>query len=66
VPRYLYGCRLRTVHSSVPLASRHAVSIGFVTVAGNACMGLTADPATITDADTIAPHFNAALDELLA
>jgi WS/DGAT/MGAT family acyltransferase len=65
VPRYLYGCRLREVHSSVPLASHHALSIGFVTVAGNACMGITADPATITDADTIAPHFNAALDELL-
>jgi len=66
VPRYMHGCRLREVHSSVPLAARHALSIGFVTVAGNACMGITADPATLTDADAIAPHFNAALDELLA
>jgi diacylglycerol O-acyltransferase / wax synthase len=66
VPRYLHGCRLREVHSSVPLAARHALSIGFVTVAGNACMGLTADPATLPDTDVIAPHFHAALDELLA
>jgi WS/DGAT/MGAT family acyltransferase len=66
VPRYLHGCRLREVHSSVPLAARHALSIGFVTVAGNACMGLTADPATLPDTDPIASHFNAALDELLA
>jgi diacylglycerol O-acyltransferase / wax synthase len=66
VPRYMRGCRLREVHSSVPLAARHALSIGFVTVAGNACMGITADPATVDDADAIAPHFNAALDELLA
>jgi diacylglycerol O-acyltransferase / wax synthase len=66
VPRYLRGCRLREVHSSVPLAARHALSIGFVTVAGNACMGITADPAIVPDADAIAPHFDAALDELLA
>jgi WS/DGAT/MGAT family acyltransferase len=66
VPRYMRGCRLREVHSSVPLASRHALSIGFVTVAGNACMGITADAATVDDADALAPHFNAALDELLA
>jgi WS/DGAT/MGAT family acyltransferase len=66
VPRYLLGCRLREVHSSVPLAARHALSVGFVTVAGNACMGITADPATLPDADAIAPHFNDALDELLA
>jgi diacylglycerol O-acyltransferase len=66
VPRYLYGRRLLEVHSSVPLAARHALSIGFVTVAGNACMGITADPATLADTDAIAPHFHAALDELLA
>ena len=40
VPRYLHGCRLREVHSAVPLAARHALSIGVVTVAGNACFGI--------------------------
>ena len=34
VPRYLRGCRLREVHSAVPLADRHALSIGVVMAAG--------------------------------
>ena len=35
-PRYLRGCRLRSIHTAVPLAARHALSIGVLTVAGNA------------------------------
>jgi uncharacterized protein DUF1298 len=66
VPRYLHGCRLREVHSSVPLAGRHALSIGVVTVAGNACLGVTADPDTLPDADALAGDLDAAFDELLA
>jgi WS/DGAT/MGAT family acyltransferase len=66
VPRYLRGCRLREVHSAVPLAGRHALSIGVVTVAGNACLGITADPHTLPDADALATDLDAELDELLA
>ena len=66
VPRYLRGLRLRTVHSSVPLAGRHALSIGVVTVAGNACLGITVDPDTLPDADELAGHLDAAFDELLS
>jgi diacylglycerol O-acyltransferase / wax synthase len=66
VPRYLHGCRLREVHSSVPLAGRHALSIVVVTVAGNACLGVTADPDTLPDADALAGDLDAAFDELLA
>jgi diacylglycerol O-acyltransferase / wax synthase len=65
VPRYLRGCRLREVHSAVPLASRHAVSVGVVTVAGNACFGVTADPEVLPDADRLAGDLDAAIDELL-
>lgn len=65
VTRYLHGCRLRAVHSAVPLAGRHALSIGVVTVAGNACVGLTANPAALPDAEVIASGYDAALDELL-
>ena len=43
MPRYLRGCRLREVHSAVPLSARHALSIGVVTVAGRVCFGLFAD-----------------------
>jgi diacylglycerol O-acyltransferase len=65
VPRYLRGCRLREVHPAVPLAGRHALSIGVVTVAGSACFAVTADPATLPDADELAGDLDAALDELV-
>jgi diacylglycerol O-acyltransferase / wax synthase len=66
VPRYLRGCRLRSVHSAVPLAARHAVSIGVVTVAGNACFGIYADAEALPDADALGLDLDGALDELLA
>jgi hypothetical protein len=53
------------VHSAVPLGARHGLSIGVVTVAGNACFGISADPATLPDADVLAEDVDAALDELL-
>ena len=65
VPRYLRGGRLREVHSAVPLAGRHALSIGVVTVAGNACFGVTADAQTLPDADALGDDLDAAIDELL-
>jgi WS/DGAT/MGAT family acyltransferase len=68
VPRYLRGCRLRTVHSAVPLAGRHALSIGVVMVAGQACFGLTADARTLpeADADALAGDIDAEIDALLS
>jgi diacylglycerol O-acyltransferase / wax synthase len=65
VTRYLRGCRLREVHSAVPLSAHHALSIGVVTVAGNACFGISSDPATLPHADELAADLDAALDELL-
>jgi len=65
VPRYLRGCRLREVHSAVPLSANHALSIGVVTVAGNVCFGITADPATFPDAERLADDIDAAFGELL-
>ena len=66
VPRYLRGCRLREVHSAVPLVGRHALSIGAVTVAGNVCFGVYADAVTLPDADALAPDLHHSVDELLA
>jgi diacylglycerol O-acyltransferase len=66
VPRYLRGCRLREVHSAVPLAGRHALSIGVVTVARKVCFGVTADPELLPDADELAGDLDAALGELLS
>jgi diacylglycerol O-acyltransferase len=64
--RFLRGCRLRSIHSAVPLAARHALSIGVLTVAGSACLGITADPDTLPDADALAGELDAEFDELLA
>ncbi len=66
MPRYLHGCRLREVHSAVPLSSRHALSIGVVIVAGRVCLGLFADAHTLPDADELGEDVGAAFDELLA
>jgi diacylglycerol O-acyltransferase / wax synthase len=66
VPRYLRGCRLRAVHSSIPLARRHALSVGVVTVAGNACFGVTADAEVLPDADGLGGDLDVAIDELLS
>ncbi|HEX2411438.1 MAG TPA: wax ester/triacylglycerol synthase family O-acyltransferase [Solirubrobacteraceae bacterium] len=66
VPRYMRGCRLREVWSAVPLADRHGVSIGAVTVAGNACLSLYADASTVPDADLLGADLDAAVDELVA
>jgi WS/DGAT/MGAT family acyltransferase len=66
LPRYLHGCRLREVHSAVPLAGRHALSIGIVTVAGNACFGITADALALPDAGALAAALDESMDELVS
>jgi diacylglycerol O-acyltransferase / wax synthase len=66
VPRYLHGCRLREVHSAVPLSARHGLSIGVVTVAGRVCFGLFADADTLPDAAEAGAAVGESFDELLA
>jgi diacylglycerol O-acyltransferase / wax synthase len=66
VSRYLLGCRLREVYSAVPLARRHALSIGVVLVAGRACFGIYADAAALPDADAFGADLERSLEELFA
>ena len=66
VPRYLHGCRLREVHSAVPLSARHALSIGVVTVAGRVCFGLFADAHDAPGRGRAGADVGAAFDELAA
>jgi WS/DGAT/MGAT family acyltransferase len=65
LPVYLLGCRVRAIHPVVPLANRHALSIGVCTVNRDACFGLYADRATLPDADRLADDLGGAVDELL-
>ena len=62
----MYGCKLETVHSAVPLSERHALSIGVVMTSGNVCFGIYADAETLPDADELGEELDAAFDELLS
>ena len=62
----MLGCELDEVYPVVPLADRHALSIGFTTIRDRACFGLYADPARLPDADLLAGAVDDSIDELLA
>jgi diacylglycerol O-acyltransferase len=65
-PTYMLGCRLEAAYPVVPLADRHALSVGMTSVGGRACFGVYADRAAIPDAHMLAHDIDAAIDELLA
>lgn len=65
VPMYLRGCELEESYPIVPLADRHALSIGMTTIKDDACFGLYADRTTLPDPDRLAWHLDEAIDELL-
>ena len=62
---YMCGHELEEAYPIVPLADSHALSIGVTTVKDDACFGLYADRKTLPDADTLAEHMEAEIDELL-
>ncbi len=65
-PIWMAGCPLEEVYPVVPLADRHALSIGFTTVAERAFFGIYADRRAVPDADVLAHELERSLDELLA
>jgi hypothetical protein len=65
-PMWMRGLELEDAYPVVPLADRHALSIGMTTVRDDACFGLYADRATLPDADRMAWHLDASIDELIA
>ena len=64
-PMWMCGMELEDAYPVVPLADSHAISIGMTTVRQDACFGLYADRETMPDADRLAWHLDAAIDELL-
>ena len=64
-PMWMLGCRLREAYPIVPLADRHALSIGFTSVDGGAFFGIYADRDAGPDAERLARDIGAELDELL-
>lgn len=63
---YMLGCPLRATYPVVPLADRHAVSVGMTTVHDQACFGVYADRETLPDASLLAHDIDDAINELLA
>ena len=63
---YMLGCELEEVYPVVPLADRHAVSIGFTTTGEQAFFGVYADRESVPDSDELAVAIGDSLDELRA
>jgi diacylglycerol O-acyltransferase len=63
-PMWMLGCRLRETYPVVPLADRHALAIGFTTVAGGAFFGIYADRDAASDAELLKDDIGDTLDEL--
>jgi diacylglycerol O-acyltransferase / wax synthase len=64
-PLYMRGCRLEESYPVVPLADRHAVSIGMTTVDDQACFGVYTSPDALARADELAGALADAIDELV-
>jgi hypothetical protein len=62
----MLGCPLQATYPVVPLADRHALSVGMTTVRDLACFGIYADRETLPHADGLARDIDEALAELLA
>ena len=65
-PVYMLGCELEEVYPVVPLADRHALSIGLTTIKDQAFFGVYADRESLPDSDLLARCLEESVDELLA
>jgi diacylglycerol O-acyltransferase len=64
-PMYMCGCELEAAYPVVPIADRHAVSIGMTSVRDRACFGVYVAKECLPDADRLAAAIDASIDELL-
>ena len=64
-PMYMHGCELEAAYPVVPIADRHAVSIGMTTIRDDCCFGLYAASEMLPDSDRLAEAVDDSIDELL-
>ena len=64
-PLYMRGCRLREAFPVVPLADRHALSVGMTSICDEACFGLYADCEALPDVAVLAEEIDEEIDALL-
>lgn len=65
-PLYMNGCELEEAYPVVPIADRHAVSIGITTIKDGAFFGIYADRETLPDAELLAHDIDESVEELIA
>jgi diacylglycerol O-acyltransferase / wax synthase len=65
-PLYMLGCLLQEAYPVVPLADRHALSVGITTIRDRACFGVYADRRALPDADVLAADIDTAVEDLLS
>jgi diacylglycerol O-acyltransferase len=65
-PLYMRGCELQEAYPVVPLAERHAVSIGVTTIKDGAFFGVYADRESLPDAELLARDIDDSIEELIA
>jgi diacylglycerol O-acyltransferase / wax synthase len=65
-PLYMLGCELEEVYPVVPLADRHAISIGLTTIGDGAFFGVYADPESLPDVELLSTFIGESIDELLS
>jgi WS/DGAT/MGAT family acyltransferase len=63
---YVRGCPLAEAYPVVPIADRHALSIGITTVGDGAFFGLYADPEALPEVHELGAGIGRATDELLS
>jgi hypothetical protein len=63
-PLYMLGCPLAEAYPVVPIADRHALSIGVTTVGDGAYFGLYACPEALPQGDWLAGAIDRSIDEL--
>jgi diacylglycerol O-acyltransferase / wax synthase len=66
VPFYVLGRELTAIYPIGFLAHRHALGIAILSYNGQVSFGLLADPDSLPDADRIADHLSASVEELLS
>jgi diacylglycerol O-acyltransferase / wax synthase len=64
-PMYMLGCELEAAYPVVPIADKHALSIGMTTIRDQACFGLYAASEPLPDSDDLAGAVDVSIDELL-
>jgi diacylglycerol O-acyltransferase / wax synthase len=63
-PMYMLGCEMEAAYPVVPIADKHAVSIGMTTVRDQACFGVYAASDVLPESDRLAEAVDGSIDEL--